>query len=82
MNAKMTFLNGILEMEMYMYIGQLKSFIQKGKEDLMCKLKKTLYGFKRWLRTWYHLIDSLFINKGFCRSQVDHLLYVKQMGEY
>ena len=33
-------------------------------------------------RAWYHRIHLFFINEGFCRSQVDHSLYVKQMGEY
>ena len=54
----------------------------KGKEDLVCKLKKTLYGLKQSLRAWYHRINSLFINEGLCRSQADHLLYIKQMNEY
>ena len=48
----------------------------------MCKLKKALYGLKQSLRVWYHCIDSFFINKCFCGSQADHLLYIKQAGEY
>ena len=48
----------------------------------MCKLKKTLYGLKQSLRAWYHRTDSFFINEGFCRSQADYSLYVKQTGEY
>jgi hypothetical protein len=44
--------------------------------------KKTLYRLKQSPRTWYHHIDSFFINEGFCRSQADHLLYIKQTGEY
>ena len=48
----------------------------------MCKLKKNLYGLKQSPRAWCHRINSFFINEGFCRSQVDHSLYVKQTGEY
>ena len=48
----------------------------------MCKLKKFLYGLKQSLRAWYNRIKPFFINKGFYKSQVDHLLYNKHTGEY
>ena len=53
-------------------MDQPEGFVQEGKEDLVCKFKKALYGFKQSLRAWYHRIDSLFINEGFCRSQADY----------
>ncbi len=56
--------------------------MQDGKEHLMCKLKKTLYRLKQSPRAWYQRIDMFFTHKGFSRSQADHLLYVKQTGEY
>ena len=27
-------------------------------------------------------MDSFFINEGFCRSQADHLLYIKKTSKY
>ena len=31
---------------------------------------------------WYHRIDSFFIKEGVCKSQANHLLYVKQTCGY
>ena len=45
MDLKTTFLHGDLEEEIYMY--QPKYFVEKGKEKLVCKLKKSLYGLKQ-----------------------------------
>lgn len=63
-------------------MDQLEGFVQKGKEHLVCKVKKKLYMLKQLLKVWYHHIDSFFINQGFCKCQADDSLYVKQMGEY
>ena len=41
---KTTFLHGDLEEEIYM--EQSKGFIDKGNDQLFCKLKKSLYGLK------------------------------------
>jgi len=43
---------------------------------------KSLYGLKQSPRAWYQRIDMFFTHKGFSKSQADHLLYVKQTGEY
>jgi len=80
MDVKTAFLNGMLEVVIYM--DQPEGFVQKGKEHLVCKLIKALYGLKQSPRAWYHRIDSFFINEGFYRSQADHSLYIKQTGEY
>ena len=44
MDVKRTFLHGDLEEEMYM--KQFEGFIIKAKEELVCRLKKSLYGLK------------------------------------
>ena len=41
---KTTFLHGDLEEEIYM--KQSEGFVVKGKKELVCKLKKSLYGMK------------------------------------
>ncbi len=43
-DVKTAFLNGELEEDIYM--DQPQGFVQDGKEDLVCKLKKSLYGLK------------------------------------
>ena len=50
MDVKTTFLHGYLEEEIYM--KQLEGFTMKGKEELVCKLKKYLYGIKQSPRMW------------------------------
>ena len=44
MDVKTTFLNGIIEEEVY--IEQIEGSFVHGKESHVCKLKKALYGLK------------------------------------
>ena len=48
MDVKTTFLHGDLEEEIYM--KQPEGFAVKGKKELVCKLKKSLYGLKQSAR--------------------------------
>ena len=45
LDVKSAFLNGNLDVEIYM--NKLEGFIMKGKESFVNKLKKSLYGFKQ-----------------------------------
>ena len=54
MDVKTAFLNGDLEEDIYMV--QPEGFVQEGKEDYVCKLKKSLYGLKQSPRAWYQKI--------------------------
>ena len=48
MDVKIIFLNRDLDEEIYM--EQLEGFIEKGKENWACKLKKSIYGLKQYFR--------------------------------
>jgi len=51
MDVKTAFLNG--ELDVVIYMEQPEGFVQKGREHLVCKLRKTLYGLKQSGRAWY-----------------------------
>ena len=51
MDVKKDFLHADLDKEIYM--EQLEGFKVDGKENFVCKLKKSLYGLKQAPRQWY-----------------------------
>jgi hypothetical protein len=79
MNVKSTFLNGILEEEVY--IKQPPGYEVLGEEHKVYKLKKALYGLKQAPRAWYSRIDSYFVNNGFSKCGNEPTLYVKVNDE-
>jgi hypothetical protein len=80
MDVKTTFLHGDLEEEMYM--KQPEDFLVKGRKELVCKMKKSLYGLKQSPRMWYQNFDTYMLGLGFVRSTVDHCVYSKQVGNH
>ena len=56
MDVKTTFLNGVVEEEVY--VEQPLGFETHDRETHVCKLKKALYGLKQVLRTWYGRFDG------------------------
>ena len=79
MDVKTTFLNGVVEEEVYM--EQSLGFETHNRKTRVCKLKKALNGLKQVLRTWYGRIDSFQMSLGFTKSKVDSNLYFKVEGE-
>ena len=65
LDVKTTFLHGNLEEEIYK--EQPEGFKVKGKEQLVCKLKKSLYGLKQAPRQWYKKFDSFMMSHGIVR---------------
>ena len=56
MDVSTAFLHGELTEEVYM--KQPEGFIEQGKELLVCKLKRSIYGLKQSPRCWNHSLDS------------------------
>jgi transposase InsO family protein len=73
LDVKTAFLHGILEDDIYM--TQPEGFQVPGKEEYVCKLKKSLYGLKQSPRQWYKKFDSYMIHLGFNRSPYDCCVY-------
>jgi hypothetical protein len=59
---------------------QPKGFVVKGKKELVCKLKISLYGLKQSPRMWYQKFDTYILSLGFVRRKVDHYIYSKEEG--
>ncbi|RVW37940.1 Retrovirus-related Pol polyprotein from transposon TNT 1-94 [Vitis vinifera] len=80
LDVKTTFLHGDLEEDLYMI--QPKGFIVQEQENLVCKLRKSLYDFKQAPRQWYKKFDSFMHRIGFKRCEVDHCYYfaMKDLG--
>jgi hypothetical protein len=80
MDVKTSFLHGDLEEEIYM--KKPKGFVVKGKKELVCKLKKSLYGLKQSPRMWYQKFDTYILRLGFVRSRDDQCVYSKQVSNH
>ena len=61
---------------------QPHGFIVKGKNELVCKLKKSVYGLKKSPRMWYQKFDTYILGLGFVRGKDDHCVYSKQVGDH
>ncbi|XP_077221004.1 uncharacterized protein LOC143854779 [Tasmannia lanceolata] len=67
-------------LEEEMYIHQPEGFKVEGKEDHVCKLKKSLYGLEQSPRQWYKRFDHFMIGQGFHKSEYDSCVYFKNLG--
>ncbi|WVZ79655.1 hypothetical protein U9M48_027210 [Paspalum notatum var. saurae] len=78
LDVKTAFLHG--ELDETIYMDQPEGFVVPGKENLVCKLKKSLYELKQSPRQWYKRFDSFMISNGFKRSDYDSCVYLKTVN--
>ena len=80
MDVTSAFLNGNLDEEVYM--AQPEGFEVKGKEHLVCRLKRSLYGLKQAPRCWNATLNNQLIKMGFVQTDSDPCVYVSSEGEF
>ncbi|GBE90151.1 hypothetical protein SCP_1801750 [Sparassis crispa] len=73
MDVKGVYLNGDLEEEIYMW--QPPGQAEPGKEHLVCRLKRPLYGLKQSGRQFHKKISGELGSMGLTRSKVDHCIF-------
>ena len=56
-------------------------FEEKLGSDKVCKLRKSLYGFKQSPRAWFEHFGKTVTCYGFQQSQADHTLFYKHSKE-
>ena len=78
MDIKTAFLNGELK---EVCMKQPQGYVVKGKEDLVCKLRKSIYGLKQSPRCWNSALDDYLKKMGFVRVAGDPCLYMSTEGE-
>ena len=63
---------------------QPQGYEVKGKDNLVCKLKKSLYGLKQAPRQWYLKFDKFMTEQGYDRCHSDYCAYFKRLdnGRY
>ena len=59
-----------------------KGFVVKGKKELVCKMKKSMYGLKQSPRTWYQKFDTYILGLGFTRIKHYHCVYFKLIYDH
>ena len=62
-------------------MNQPEGFVVKGKEHLVCRLKKSLYGLKQSSRCWNIALDKHLKKLGFVQAESDPCIYWKSDGE-
>ena len=78
MDVKTAFLNGDLEEDVYM--DQPQGFETTSKRNLVCSLKKSIYGLKQAFRQWYLKFNDTVLSYGFVEMTVDRSIYMKVVG--
>ena len=73
------FLNGELEEEVYM--SQPPGFVATDQQNLVCKLKKSIYGLKHSPRCWNSTLHNHLKKMGFLQTASDPCIYRSSGGE-
>jgi Reverse transcriptase (RNA-dependent DNA polymerase) len=75
MDVKNAFLQGTLEEEVYMTLPP--GHEKERNSNLVCRLKKAIYGLRQSSRSWYGKLSHFLLSYGFKISGADSSLFVK-----
>jgi hypothetical protein len=78
MDVKSTFLNGVLEEEVY--VRQPLGLRVRSTPHRVYKLRKVLYGLKQAPRAWYGRLRGFLFERGFEMGKVDQTLFLLRQG--
>ncbi|RVW98913.1 Retrovirus-related Pol polyprotein from transposon TNT 1-94 [Vitis vinifera] len=78
MDVKTVFLNGNIDETIYMV--QPENFESNDSKQLVCRLKRSIYGLKQASRQWYRKFDQVITSFGFKENTVDQCIYLKFSG--
>ena len=71
----------VIWMKRYIYMAQPQGFEVKGKEKLVCKLKKSLYGLKQAPQKCYLKFYRFIHEHGYNRCHSDYYVYFKRLDD-
>ena len=77
LDVKNAFLHGELSEEVYMDLPP-RCMVTEKQRQKVCKLKKSLYGLKQSLRTWFGRFTKSMVAFGYHQSNSDHTLFLKK----
>jgi hypothetical protein len=80
MDIKLAFLNGDFAKEVY--IAQPPGFAEEGKEGMVLKLHKELYGLRQAPQAWNSKLDASLCRLGFSHCNTEHNLYTRSSAHY
>ena len=79
LDIKTAFLHGDLEETIYM--RQPPGFEKPGSNNMVCKLKRSIYGLKQSPRQWNKVLDGYLREHGFQPSLCEPCVYIRMSGE-
>lgn len=79
LDAKTAFLNEDIKEDVY--VAQPEGYEKKGREHLVYKLKKALYGLRQAPRAWYEKLNTYLKELGFNRCSHEPAVYTRKERE-
>ena len=77
MDVVSAFLNGELKEEIYTKQLQPPGYVQSGKEELLCKLRKSIYSLKQSSCCWNEKLCNHLKSLGFKESGADPCVFIQ-----